>query len=168
MTEPWTAMPDEPLRGGTEDDGLQDTMTSCPECGTTSVVRPSRRDAEDFCPACDYPLFWARSYPAATAPAGDSDDARRRAPGASGATLIATVPCPSCFELNLPGAWLCIRCDGSMTPPPPPVPAPVLMPVLVPDPVTVREPTPAERFPWWWFVAMVVAVGGFWAVSTFL
>lgn len=70
----------------------------CPECGTASAVALARRDADDFCPTCDYPLFWARPQDRTVPPQDGPDDARRRSPGASGALLLATVPCPVCEE----------------------------------------------------------------------
>ena len=48
----------------------------CPECGTPSPVHTDQRLAEDFCPTCDYPLFWARPSVAA------ARSARRCASGA--------------------------------------------------------------------------------------
>ncbi|WP_448071453.1 hypothetical protein [Georgenia yuyongxinii] len=126
---------------------------ACPECGTVTTVNLARRSATDFCPSCDYPLFWARpGQPVAVATAGE--DARRRLPGASGSTVLATAPCPSCAELNLPSAALCVRCGSSMAPPLPPVPVPLPMPepvVEVASPPPLPEPV---RFPWWWLAAM--------------
>ena len=34
---------------------------TCPECGEGSMIDPTQRRAEDFCPHCDFPLFWAKS-----------------------------------------------------------------------------------------------------------
>ncbi len=137
------------------------TTLTCPECGTQTTVTLSRRDAQDFCPSCDYPMFWARPEQAAGRPDAGGDDARRRLPGASGATQLATVPCPSCGELNLPGAWLCIRCESSMVVAPPPEPEPVPMPVPVVEPEPMRFPEATREFPLWWFAAMI-AVGALW------
>lgn len=141
---------------------------ACPECGTLTTVTLSRRDADDFCPSCDYPMFWARPQQAVVGPGLEGDDARRRSPGASGSVHVATVPCPSCNELNLPGAWICVRCGGSMVVPPPPEPEPVPVPepVVVPEPI--REPEPAESFPLWWFAAMVCVGALWWTLSTLL
>ena len=140
----------------------------CPECGTPCAVSLSRRDADDFCPTCDYPMFWARPQERTGGAQDGADDARWRSPGASGALRLATVPCPACQELNLPSAVLCVRCGAEMAPPPPPEPAPLPLPqpvVVVPPPV-VREPEPPLRFPWWWYAAMLAVAGIAWYVST--
>ena len=141
---------------------------ACPECGTLTEVTLSRRDATDFCPACDYPMFWARPSDVTGSASVTGDDARRRSPGASGESALATVPCPHCAELNLPGAWLCVRCDGSMIPEPPPPPPPVLMPQPAPEPLVVKDPVPAEPFPVLWLAAMIAIGAGAWGLSLLL
>lgn len=139
----------------------------CPECGTASAVSLARRDADDFCPTCDYPLFWARPQDRTVAAQDGPDDARRRSPGASGALLLATVPCPVCAELNLPSAVVCIRCGADMVPPPPPVPVPLPAPQpVVVVPVVAPREQPKVRFPWWWYLAMAAIGGIAWWVST--
>jgi len=132
---------------------------SCPECGTTAEVVLSRRAAEDFCRACDYPLFWARPERAVLEDTSSGDDARRRLPGSLGTTRLATVPCPQCVELNLPGAELCVRCGSGMTPPPAPVPLPPPLPEPVPEPVVEEPPAAPVRFPWWWLASVGLLVG---------
>lgn len=133
---------------------------ACPGCGTVTTVNLARRSASDFCPGCDYPLFWARPADTVLPEAGAAgQDARRRLPGASGSTALATVACPACAELNLPAAARCVRCGSTMVPPLPQPPAPVPMPepvVEVVPPPPMPEPV---RFPWWWAVAMVVVAG---------
>lgn len=133
------------------------TTITCPECGTVCAApgAPGARLASDFCPTCDYPLFWARPVaPVVDADAGD--DALRRAPGASGTAAVATVACPACAELNLPSARTCVRCGSSMTPPPPP-PAP---PLPEPAPVIVVQEAPPVPcgHPRTWLVILVTAV----------
>lgn len=138
----------------------------CPECGTASPVALARRDADDFCPTCDYPLFWARPQDRTVPPQDGPDDARRRSPGASGALLLATAPCPVCEELNLPSAVVCVRCGADMVPPPPPVPVPLPVPQpVVVVPVVVPREQPKVRFPWWWYLAMAAIGGIAWWVS---
>ncbi|MCR6493032.1 hypothetical protein [Cellulomonas sp. P24] len=137
----------------------------CPECGAPSTVALARRDADDFCPICDYPLFWARPQDRKGGGEDGADDARWRSPGASGASLIATVPCPVCRELNVPSAVVCVRCGADMNPPPPPEPEPVPAPEPAPVPQEIREPDPAEPFPWWWFATVIAMVGVAWYVS---
>jgi len=127
---------------------------TCPECGTVCYLRNGTRLASDFCPGCDYPMFWARPSTAA-AVADTGDDALRRAPGASGAAAVATLACPACHELNLPTVAHCVRCGASMTPPPaPPVP-----PLPEPAPVVVVQAPPVVRcdhLPTW-LVVLVTA-----------
>jgi hypothetical protein len=137
--------------------GADDTITvTCPECGTVCYLRAGTRLASDFCPTCDYPVFWAR--PSGPAPvAGSGDDSLRRAPGASGAAAVATLACPVCSELNLPTAATCVRCGASMTPPPAP-PAP---PLPEPAPVVVVQPAPPPApcgHPPTWLVALTTAL----------
>ena len=130
---------------------------ACPECGTVSVVHADRRLASDFCPSCDYPLFWAR--PSSVAPVADdgSDDALRRAPGASGSVLATSVACPVCAELNQPRATHCARCGADMDPPPPPLPAPP----PAPEPVVIVQPAPPPEpcgHPRTWVVVLATAL----------
>jgi len=130
---------------------------TCPECGASGVVDPSRRDAVDFCPSCDFPLFWAREQVVIGEQSDAGDDSLRRLPGALGRQVIASVPCPHCSEPNLPSATVCVRCGLSMTvveqPPPPPPPAPA--PPPAPEPVVVEE---EPRWTWIWWVLLVVTL----------
>lgn len=134
-----------------------DLVVTCPECGSIAHVRAGQRLASDFCPTCDYPLFWARPT-AAAADAQDSPDARWRAPGASGTAAVSTLGCPACAELNLPTALTCVRCGASMTPPPPaiepppPAPAPVVFVQAPPAPVA------CTHWDTWWVVAVTATV----------
>ncbi len=127
----------------------------CPECGTRATVSTAARRASDFCPTCDYPLFWARTSGLPDEPADRPDDALRRAPGALGAVPVASIACPACGELNLPGARTCVRC-GSPMDPPAPAPAPPL-PEPEPEVVVVREPVPCGH-PATWTVVLVTAL----------
>lgn len=140
---------------------MQYTSVTCPECGTPSDIMNGRRDASDFCPSCDFPLFWSGSAIAARTAVDDSDDALRRLPGTSGKGVNYSVPCPSCGELNLPTAWVCLRCAGSMTPPPPPAPAPVPQPMPAPAPAPVVPLEEPPRFRWWLLVAAALALTTF-------
>jgi hypothetical protein len=129
---------------------------TCPECGALATVRAGRRTAGDFCPSCDYPLFWARPQ-AVTGPAVRTDDALRRAPGASGSLVPTSLACPECAELNLPSAVVCVRCGAPMTPPPPPPEPPPPAPVVVvhaPPP----PPEPCGHPPTWLVVLITAAV----------
>lgn len=125
-------------------------LVSCPGCGRSSWIHTRRRSSEDFCPGCDYPLFWARGR--VLRAEGDADGASvRRLPGTAGRTTVATRPCPSCSELNPLGAVTCLRCGSLMDPVvEPPAPEPEPEPVVV----AVAEPVAAPGFPWWWAIAI--------------
>jgi hypothetical protein len=129
----------------------------CPGCGADVEIEPGRRSAELFCARCDYPLFWV------TPPRSpeDEDDTGemvlRRRPGAAGIRLPATVPCPTCRELNLVMELVCLRCGAPMHPEPEPEPEPVVV-VVVPEPPPPPEPEPSRWEPWMTGVAMIIAV----------
>ncbi len=127
---------------------------NCPDCGASAMVELTRRDALDFCPRCDFPLFWARDQVVFSEPADTNDDSLRRLPGTLGRVVIASVPCPHCNEPNLPVATLCVRCGLSMQAsappsPPPPRPAPPL-----PEPPL--EPLEDAADHWWiWLLVLL-------------
>lgn len=129
-------------------------LVVCPECGTRAEVSTAARRATDFCPTCDYPLFWARTQGASDEPADRPDGALRRAAGASGAVAVATFACPACGELNLPGVPTCVRCGASMEPPPPPPPPPL----PEPEPVVVIAPPVPCGHPATWKVVLITAL----------
>jgi hypothetical protein len=127
----------------------------CPDCGAIGSVDPTRRDATDFCPHCDFPLFWAKDRIPIGEPADAGDDSLRRLPGALGRVVIASVPCPHCNELNLPSAAYCARCGLSMQPvpaPPPPPPPPAPRPAPAPPPPV---PVPDRERLWIWWVLLI-------------
>lgn len=128
----------------------------CPDCGAVVTTSPGRRSAGDFCPQCDFPMFWARPSDLVQPVAG-SDDAQRRLPGVDGTRAPTQVSCPSCAELNPPDAAICLRCAQPMVlatpapavePPAPLVPAPV---------VVVEEIVKCEHWPAW-HVALLSAL----------
>ena len=140
-----TAALEPPLAVPTPGPATEERVT-CPECGTVAMVALTRRESADFCEECDYPLFWTPSKVVldTAATAGES---LRRLPGASGRTVVASIPCPHCAEGNLLTAEVCIRCGGLMNPP---APAPV---VVAPPPPPAPEPEPAPGTPLWvWLV----------------
>lgn len=133
----------------------------CPSCGAIVDLGTLRQSAEEFCPSCDYPLFWARSREGAPEPDEESEEGRalaaavRRRPGAAGRKVLAGEPCPVCQELNTPRAVYCHRCGADMRPPPPPPPTPAPEPVATPA-ATPPETPGRERRPWW-LVPLIVA-----------
>ena len=126
-----------------------DEQVTCPECGTVAMVALTRRDSDDFCRQCDYPLFWTPSKIVLES-GSTTGDSLRRLPGTSGRVMVASVPCPHCAEGNLLTAVLCARCGGDMNPP---VPAPVV--AAAPPPPPAPAPAPKQPVPWW-----VWALGG--------
>ena len=103
---------------------------TCPECGAPAVVTLNRRQAEDFCRHCDYPLFWTPSL-VVLDHGGLGEDSLRRLPGTTGRAMTASVACPHCAEPHPITAVNCVRCGLSMTvqaPPPPPAPVYVAPP----------------------------------------
>lgn len=133
------------------------TTVTCPDCGTTTRIDPSQRGASEFCPKCDYPLFWVGGRSHATDDEDGGDHALRRLPGTGGQVVVGHRVCPNCGELNPLGTRFCIRCSTDMDPPPPPEPVIVAPP---PPPAPVIEPRPLPNPPWWpWaIVALLAAV----------
>lgn len=126
---------------------------TCPDCGASAMVELTRRDALDFCPRCDFPLFWARDQVVIGEPIDSNDDALRRLPGTLGRVVIASSPCPHCNEPNLPTATLCVRCGLSLqasAPPSPPQPRQITLP----EPP--MEPLEDEPHRWWiWLLVLL-------------
>jgi hypothetical protein len=115
----------------------------CPGCGTAARVDGVRRESEDFCATCDYPLFWAVERHAAALNEG-SDTGLRRLPGTAGRASLAALRCPSCTEPNAPSAVLCARCGAELRP----APVVVVAPPPEPEPEIVVEVV-APPLPWW-------------------
>lgn len=130
--------------------GTAETVT-CPECGLKAQIDTSKRQSDDFCRACDFPLFWARST--VIAPSGAETGASlRRLPGTVGRAATAGVPCPFCAEPNSLSAQTCVRCGRSMHPVAEPVPV-----YVAPPPVVEPEPEPVDRT-WIWILVLCVSV----------
>lgn len=117
----------------------------CPECSQVTSLVAIRRAAEEFCPQCDFPLFWAPNAVPMATPGSSNATTMRRLPGAAGRRQIGTQVCPSCGELNPLTETHCVRCTAEIDPKPVPPPEPV---VVVPEP----EPEPVlvvPKRPWW-------------------
>ena len=123
----------------------------CPECGTRTDLPAIRRSSDEFCPHCDYPLFWVSSAVAVTKPGVNSDSTLRRLPGAGGRQRVGSKVCPDCGELNPVTETNCLRCRAELDPKPPapvviaPAPAPVVHTAPPPPP----PPPPEIPIPWW-------------------
>ena len=97
----------------------------CPECGLVTSLTAIRRNADEFCKHCDYPLFSAPTALPLVAGATASDATLRRLPGAGGRMMIGTLVCPACGELNPMSEVWCIRCSSPLHPvPEEPLPEP--------------------------------------------
>ena len=128
-------------------------VVTCPECGLIATVDLSKRSATDFCRNCDFPLFWAKSTVilASEAATGASS---RRLPGTAGQAGRPSVPCPTCNELNMATAVVCIRCGGPMVLPE----VVVLPPPPEPEPEPLPEPEPEPEHNWWPVVLVIVSL----------
>ena len=127
----------------------------CPGCGQVNSLVAIRRSAEEFCPHCDFPLFWAPTAVPMATPGSSSAASLRRLPGAGGRQHLGSKICPACGELNPLIQVYCIRCSADLDPKPapPPVPAPVV--VEEPPP----PPPPPPPAPWWPYpVAALIVV----------
>ncbi len=138
-------------------------IVTCPECGQVATVDMARRQADDFCTSCDFPLFWARGQ---VIPTGgeDSGASLRRLPGTVGRAATAALICPHCAEPNPPAGEICIRCSLSLHPVEIAEPEPVVFVPLPPPPAAMPERT----FDWWWVVALVTVMIAIAAVVTLI
>lgn len=143
---------------------MSSTLVDCPQCGTQGSVDFARRDANDFCRVCDYPLFWGRER--VISPIGESsgDGGLRRLPGTVGHASLAALACPECAEPNQPSAEYCVRCGAPMHPVVVVAPEPEPLPKPEPLPEPEPEPRPTPWWMWWWpiiaagVVALIVLV----------
>lgn len=127
----------------------------CPECGTVATITVNRREAEDFCRRCDFPLFWTPAAIVLDTSTGPNSDALRRLPGTAGRVTVGKLACPHCAEVNPVTSTHCLRCQGDLHPVVPPAPAaPVALP---PPPAPEPEPEPA-RTPWWVWAGIALTV----------
>ena len=144
-----------PVSAGPTRAALATDLVTCPECGQMATVDMARRQAEDFCRNCDYPLFWASST--VIAPSGEETGASlRRLPGTVGRAATASLLCPHCGEPNSPAAEICIRCALSLHPVEIPEPEPVV--IVLPEPEPEPEPPPEKPFEWWWVALIGICV----------
>lgn len=133
-------------------------VVECPGCGAGVEIEPGRRSAELFCARCDYPLFWVTPPRSAEEDDERSDVVLRRRPGAGGIRLPATIPCPTCRELNLIHELLCVRCGAAMQPEPEPGPEPEPVVVTVPPPPPAPEPERSDWEPWMTVLVTLCAI----------
>lgn len=125
-------------------------QVTCPGCGSVGLVDLARREASDFCPSCDFPLFWTPSRVIALDGPPPEDSGLRRLPGTAGHAALASLACPSCTEPNPPTGLTCLRCGAPLHPVPVAEPEPELIPLHEP------EPEPEHHWRWW---PLAVAAG---------
>jgi hypothetical protein len=137
---------------------------ACPGCGTVTRLDTIARTADEFCPKCDFPLFWAPAAMAAPGVDGGPLDASlRRLPGTAGRTMVATIVCPTCAEPNPVRNQLCLRCGGVLRPLPEPEPAPLPPPPPPHVQVLPPPPPPPKRVVWpWVLVVLVLLLAAVW------
>lgn len=137
---------------------------TCPECGTVATIAVNRREAEDFCRRCDFPLFWTPAAIVMDTSSGPSSDALRRLPGTAGRVTVGRLACPHCAEMNPVTETHCLRCQGDLHPPLPPAPtAPVALP-----PPPAPEPEPVTKTPWWVWAGIALTLAVFIALVLYL
>ncbi|MCU1593826.1 MAG: hypothetical protein JWO12_1218 [Frankiales bacterium] len=123
----------------------------CPSCGTPARVNTTRREADDFCVQCEYPLFWAVERPAPSLSSLGADTGLRRLPGTAGRAVLAFLNCPVCTEPNPPAAVHCARCGSELRP------AEVAVaPEPEPEPVVEQVVEAPGRN--WWLIGLAAAV----------
>ena len=136
------------------------TPITCPNPTCKHVVNypdgftTFNRGSDDFCPACDTPLFWVPSPNSRAANGTGSDEARWRLPGAgpTGQSALGSRACPVCHERNTLKAVHCFRCHNLLDPPP------VVVQQAV-DPIVVRVEPPQpnrDRTLLWLLIGVVV------------
>lgn len=140
------------------------SVIECPGCGRSQELGDTRRTADQFCPQCDYPLFFVPG-PAETngdldvdEPAG-LDPSLRRRPGLDGLAGDQGLACPACGEPNHDAAQFCSRCGASLHPEPEPTGAVEVVEAepVAPAPVAVppaEQHDPLSR----WLIPLLVVV----------
>lgn len=137
---------------------------TCPECGTVATIAVNRREAEDFCRRCDFPLFWTPAAIVMDTAGGPASDALRRLPGTAGRVTVGRLACPHCAEMNPVTETHCLRCQGDLHPPLPPAPqAPV---ALAPPPEPTPEPE--KSTPWWVWAGLALTLAVLVALIVYL
>lgn len=126
---------------------------TCPRCAFQTVFQEIRRSADEFCPDCDFPLFWAG--PPSAEGVDESGDAFRRLPGAEGRDAIGDRECPHCGERNSISRQLCVRCNKLLITPAAPIPAPLPWPAPHEPPPPLTDP---PKWPVWAVAALLVIV----------
>jgi len=127
-------------------------LITCPDCGVITDLPQINRTADEFCPKCDYPLFWAQAAAGERPATRDGDENLRRLPGTGGRRTIGARSCDECGEHNALTATHCIRC-GIEFDAPEIIEEPEPVVVVAPEP----EPEPEPDRTWiWWLVALMV------------
>jgi hypothetical protein len=131
---------------------------TCPKCQTVGQFDEMGRDANSFCPVCEFPLFWMNAAPAGDGEGGRGDDpGLRRLPGTGGLSAVATIGCWKCNEPNPITGVYCIRCAVELHPAPVVV-APLPPPLPEQPPELPPLPPPPPWIPAAWVPALVMTI----------
>jgi hypothetical protein len=124
----------------------------CPNCKTSTELLAIRRNHDEFCPSCDYPLFWVSTSLPTTRPGTTNEPTLRRLPGVGGRQSVGSKVCSNCGELNQLGETHCDRCKAELDPKPPePIVVVIPPPPPAPEPAPIVVVVPPPTPPWWWW-----------------
>lgn len=84
---------------------MDELIISCPRCARESTLAtPMQRSADEFCVACDYPLFWA--------PVSERTESGFEEP--RGTEQLPDGSCERCGRENPPGSRFCNVCGEQL------------------------------------------------------
>lgn len=130
MTTPITTTPIKtPTEADTEAEAETRTFV-CPRSGTdVQVSIPPRKSASEFCPQCDYPMFWALEVMAVTAKSKAGPAEQQPKPEPTETPHPVTKQRCSCGEFNAAMATYCNFCGTNLLGP---GPSPLVAPLAIP------------------------------------
>lgn len=94
---------------------------ACPDCELdVGLAMPVARTAVEFCPRCDFPMFWApevEAYEPPADPAGSGDSGDQGA-GRTREPVTNRIHCGTCAAVNQEHWPYCYRCGRPLHPEP--------------------------------------------------
>ena len=128
----------------------------CPECGLVTSLNAIRRAADEFCPHCDFPLFWAPAAAPLVAGSMPNDATLRRLPGRrrTADDRHARVPAVRRAEPDVGGLVHPLRLAAA---PGARARAGAGARAAAPAAAAAAEPEPRS---WWWLWVLLTAVVG--------